>query len=120
MASKKRIRRTDEQMIQDLQTEIERIKKRAQAKKVKKSPELKATTDAVRSIDTALRTASDAALKKALSEAREPLAAYLQMEGIPIPKKRGRKPKEQGDVIKPQPRRGRATKAAEQEPAAVN
>ena len=116
----KRIRRTDDQLISDLQAEIERIKKRAQAKKAKKSPELKATTDAVRSIDTALKTASDAELKKALTEAREPLAAYLQMEGIPIPKKHGRKPKEQDDVIKPQPRRGRATKAGEPEPVAVN
>jgi hypothetical protein len=90
---RKRNRRSEEQLISDLQAEIERIKKRAQAKKAKRSPSLKATADAVRSIDTALRTAENAALKKALTEAREPLVAYLQMEGVPLPQRRGRKPK---------------------------
>ena len=91
---KKRNRRSEEQLIADMQAEIERLKKRAQARKAKKSPSLKATTDALRSIDTALRSAEGGALKKALSEAREPLAAYLQMEGIPMPQRRGRKPKD--------------------------
>ena len=34
---KKRIRRTEDQMVADLQTEIERLKRRAQAKKAKQS-----------------------------------------------------------------------------------
>ena len=97
--AKKRIRRTDEQLIKDLEAEVARIKQRAQAKKAKKTPELKATTDAVRSIDTALRMASDTELKKALAEAREPLVAYMQMEGIPIPQRRGPKPKERDVVL---------------------
>jgi hypothetical protein len=91
--AKKRIRRTDDQLIADLQAEIERLKHRAQARKAKKSPELKATLDAVRSIDTALKGAADGTLKRALAEAREPLVAYLQMEGIAMPKKRGPKTK---------------------------
>jgi hypothetical protein len=90
---KTRNRRTEEQRIADLQAEIERLQKRAVVKKAKKSPALKALTDAVRSIDTALRSADSGTLKKALSDAREPLAAYLAMEGVPIPQRRGRKPK---------------------------
>lgn len=90
---KTRNRRTHDEMIADLQAEIERIRKRAAVKKAKKSPALKALTDAVRSIDTALRSAESGTLKKALSEAREPLVAYLAMEGVPVPQRRGRKPK---------------------------
>ena len=91
--TKKRIRRTEEQMITDLQSEIERLKKRALAKKAKKSPTLKHTADAVRALDMALGTADSDALRAALTEAREPLVAYLTMEGVPIPKRRGRKPR---------------------------
>lgn len=89
---KKRIRRSHEQMIADLQAKIESIKKRAVTKKAKKSPALKFTIDAIRSIDMALNGGPESALKKSLAEAREPLVAFLQLEGIPMPKRRGRKP----------------------------
>lgn len=95
--TRKRNRRTDEQMISDLQAQIEKLKRRAQSKKAKKSPSLKHCMDAVRKIDMALTAAPEVPLKKALNEAREPLVAFLQMEGIPLPKRRGRKPKDHGE-----------------------
>jgi hypothetical protein len=92
--TKKRVRRTEEQLIADLAAEIERLKKRQQARKAKKSPAIKSTADAVRHIDAALKAVEDAAHKQALQEAREPLVAVLMLEGIAVPKPRGRKPKE--------------------------
>lgn len=90
-APKKRIRRNEEQLIADLELEIQRIKARAAAKTAKKDPATKHTTDAVRSIDLALSSASKPVHREALSEARTVLVAYLQMEGVKIPQKRGRK-----------------------------
>ena len=89
---KKRNRRTHEQMIADLQAKIESLKKRQVVKKAKRSPALKNTVDAVRAIDMALGANPEGPLKKSLAEAREPLVAFLQLEGIPMPKRRGRKP----------------------------
>jgi hypothetical protein len=96
MNQKKRIRRSDQQMIEDLQTQLERLKKRAQTRKATRSPSLKHTAQAVRSIDAALAAVDSAPLKKALQEAREPLVAYLMIEGIAVPKPRGRKPGRRG------------------------
>jgi hypothetical protein len=89
---KKRIRRTEDQLIADLEAEIERLKGKAAAKAAKKDPSMRHTTNAVRSIDVALATATDPAQRRALDEARTVLVAYLQLEGIKIPQKRGRKP----------------------------
>ena len=86
----KRYRRTPEEMVADLQAQIEKVKRRAAAKKAKASPELKHTLEAVRQIDKALGTAKDKTHKGALSEARDALAGYLKLEGVPLPKKRGR------------------------------
>jgi hypothetical protein len=110
---KKRIRRTDEQLIQDLQEEIERLRKRAQTRKAKRSPSLKHTLAAVRAIDMALETASDASLKLALQNSREYLSAYLKMEGVPLPKRKGRRPKAKEPAPEPEetPRQGRSRSA---------
>jgi hypothetical protein len=86
---KKRYRRTPEEQIADLQKEIERLKRRAKAKKAKQSPEIKNVVAAVRLLTKALDGAQDAALKKAASEAKDTLTAYLELEGVPVPKKRG-------------------------------
>jgi len=86
---KKRYRRTPEEQIADLQKEIERLKHKAKAKKAKQSAEIKNVVAAVRSLDKALETASDAAIKKAITEARTTLVACLELEGVPMPKKRG-------------------------------
>ena len=85
----KRYRRTHAEKIADLQKEIERLKTRAAAKKATRSPEVKNVVVAVRSLDKALETASDKALKKTITEARGLLASYLNLEGVPMPKKRG-------------------------------
>jgi CHASE3 domain sensor protein len=89
---KKRIRRTEDQLIAELQAEIERLKTKAAVKAIKKDPSKKHTASAVRNIDQALATATDQPLRQALDEARTVLVAYLQLEGIKLPQKRGRKP----------------------------
>lgn len=93
MTTKKRRRRTDEELVQDLQKKIGLLKKRAQAKKAKSSPAMKHMAVAVRSVDLALESAESASHKGALIAAREPLVAFLQMDGVMIPKRRGRKPR---------------------------
>ncbi len=90
-AKKTRIRRTDEQLITDLEVKIQMIKERAAARSVKKSPSMKYTVAAVRAIDKALESAateSNTTLRHSLADAREPLVAYLQLEGIKLPKVR--------------------------------
>jgi hypothetical protein len=78
---KRRTRRTPEQQIADLQAEIERVKRRAEQKKAKRDPTLKHVNGAVRAIDKALKSTSDAATRTALNEARATLAACLAMNG---------------------------------------
>lgn len=77
----KRTRRTPEQMIEDLQAEIERVKARAARAKVKKDPALKHIAAAVRSIDKAAGASEDKAIRTALGEARATLAACLELAG---------------------------------------
>jgi hypothetical protein len=77
----KRIRRSPEQMIADLQQEIERIKTRAAQRKVRRDPALRHVTAAVRSIDKAMGATTDAATRKAFNEARATLAACLSLNG---------------------------------------
>jgi hypothetical protein len=86
---KKRYRRSPEELIADLQKQIERVKRRAATQKAKQSPELKNVLAAIRSLDKALETASDKPLKEAITDARNTLTSYLQLEGVSIPKKRG-------------------------------
>ena len=84
-------RRTPEQRIKDLQEEIERIQERAKAKELKSSPAHKATLTAVRHLDKAAdeaRGESNNSLVHALVAAREPLAAYLEKQGVSLPKMR--------------------------------
>jgi hypothetical protein len=78
---KTRTRRSPEQMIEDLQQEIERIKTRAAQRKVRRDPALQHVTGAVRSIDKAMGATTDAATRKALNEARATLAACLSLNG---------------------------------------
>ena len=88
---KKRIRRTDEQLISDLETKIQAIKERAATRSLKRSPSMKHTVAAVRAIDKALESAATEGnnpLRHSLADAREPLVAYLQLEGIKLPKTR--------------------------------
>jgi hypothetical protein len=76
---KQRVRRNEDQLIQELQARIEQLKAKAAAKAVKKDPALTPILKAVRLIDQALSATGDAALRTALTEARTTLAACLQL-----------------------------------------
>jgi len=78
----KRVRRTDEQLIQDLEARITALKTRATQRKAKRSPALSQTVKAVKSIDAALADTEDAAMRTALSDARATLSACLALQGI--------------------------------------
>ena len=90
----KRIRRTEEQLIADLEARIQSLKERAIQKKARANPATRHTTAAVRSIDKALETAEDATTRNALQEARATLSALLAVDGRSVPsataKRRGR------------------------------
>ena len=81
----KRARRSTEQLIQDLQHKIEQLKARAARAKAKKDPALRHVHAAVRSIDKAAKGAGDAAIRKALHEARATLVACLELRGAAVP-----------------------------------
>jgi hypothetical protein len=98
-AKKKRIRRSPDQIIQDLQHEISRLRVKAKNKELKQSPVFKAAISAMGSIDKALRAAEeegDTAMRHVLTDARKPIADYLGKHGMTVPKARapkGPKPK---------------------------
>ena len=81
-----RHRRTDDEIIADLQRKIDEVKRRAERQKVKKDPALRYVTAAVRSIDKAVSHSADAATRNALAEARATLAACLALNGAAAPK----------------------------------
>jgi hypothetical protein len=89
---KKRIRRDDEQLIQDLQAKIEAIKARAARAKARGNPAVRFTIAAVKRMDQATGATEDAVHRTALEEARGGLAAWLSMSGVAMPAvRRGRK-----------------------------
>jgi hypothetical protein len=95
MAKKKKTakwtRRTPEERIKDLQAEIERIQSRAKAKELKTSNAHKLAMTAVRNLDkaaTEARAESNNPLVHAILAAREPIAEYLQKQGVELPKPR--------------------------------
>ena len=79
----KRIRRSHEQMIKDLQDEILRIKERAERAKVKKDPALKHVAAALRSLDKAAAATEDKDLARSLKDARATLASSMKAAGAP-------------------------------------
>ena len=78
----KRIRRTEEQLISDLEAKIASLQQRAARKAVKANPTTRYTTQAIRSIDKALEAAEDATARTALQEARGTLSALLAVDGV--------------------------------------
>jgi len=88
---KQRYRRTDEELIQDLQKRIEDLKTRKAAKEIKKDPASKEATSAFRALTRAVdksKDSGDADLKRALSEAQRVLAEYFESKGMKVPKAR--------------------------------
>lgn len=88
---KKRYRRSDDELIADLQKRIEDLKKRKAAKSIKTDPAAKDTNAAFRALTKAVESAkksSDTELKRALSAAQRTLAEYYEAKGISVPKAR--------------------------------
>lgn len=89
---KERNYRTPEQIVSDLEAQIARVKKRAEAKSaaaaVKGSPDGAAFLAAVKAADRALRVASEAKndpMTRVLEAARAPLAEHLVSMGLRLP-----------------------------------
>ena len=86
-----RYRRSDEELIQDLQKRIEELKARKAVKKLKASPASNQANNAYRALTKGIdmcKGAEDAELKRALSEAQRTLADYFETKGIALPKAR--------------------------------
>ena len=77
---KQRNRRTEEQLIQELEARIQQLKVTAVTKAAKKDPALAYISKAVRAIDKASEATGDRALRTALAEARTTLSACLQFQ----------------------------------------
>jgi hypothetical protein len=87
----RRVRRTEEQLIRDLEAKLASLRERAEAREVKSSPAIQATLAALRAIDKAVEAATqeeDTALRHVLADARAPLEGHLDQHGIRIPKTR--------------------------------
>jgi hypothetical protein len=78
----KRNRRTDEQMIADLEARIASLKTRAAQRTAKRSPALSHTMKAVKAIDAAMAATEDGAMRRTLEEARGALSACLSLHGL--------------------------------------
>ena len=92
--SSTRVRRTDDQLIADLQAKILELKHRAELKKAKSDPSLRHIGAALRSIDKAEAESKDPVTRQALDEARATLSACLSLNraapkaenGVLVPK----------------------------------
>ena len=95
----RRRRRSDEELIADLQDKIREVRTRAATREMKKSPAMKAAIAALKAIDKGLEAAAtenQSRLRHALADARKPLVEHLQSTGFAIPRAnlpRGRRPK---------------------------
>ena len=88
---RRRKRRSPEEMIEDLQSQIADLKARAEARQLKGSAAIKAALSAVKAIDKGVRAAvdeDDAKLRHVLLDARAPLAQHLEGLGMKLPKMR--------------------------------
>ncbi len=96
---KKRYRRSDEEMIEDLERKLEEIKVRQEARQLKESPAVRSALGVVRAIDRALAEAAnhnETVLRHVLADCRRPIADYLESTGLRLPRARlprGRRPK---------------------------
>jgi len=77
-----RARRSEEDRIAELEKKIADLKARAERKKARTNPSVRHTVSAVRSIDKALASSQDGAVRKALDEARATLSACLAVQGV--------------------------------------
>lgn len=90
-SKKKRHRRSPEEIIDDLQAEIKRLREKSAARAISESPAVKLTLTALKNIDKALDAAakeSNSHLRHALADARRNLSSYLEKQGVKLPKAR--------------------------------
>lgn len=98
---RRRKRRSPDEIINDLQEEIRRVRARAKARELKESPSIKAAFSAVKAIDKGLDAAAEennALLRHALADARKAIAKYLEDQGLKLGKAnlpKGPRPKPQ-------------------------
>ena len=81
----KRTRRSEEQLIADLEARIAEIKAKAAQKQAKRDPALKHINKAIKVIDIAMSECQDNATRKALDEARSTLSACMSLSGVLVP-----------------------------------
>ncbi len=87
-------RKTEAQIIADLEAETRRLRAWAAAKEAKSLPEGKALLTAVKAIDKALeaaKQAKDDKMAKALEAARAPLSKLMVEMGLRVPQRRRRR-----------------------------
>ncbi len=96
-STKSRTRRTDEQLIADLQSKIAQVKRRAEQRQAKRDPALRHIAAALRSIGKAEKESKDPATRQALDEAGATLSACLSLSRAV--------PQADNGVLVPQPRR---------------
>jgi hypothetical protein len=87
--TKRRRRRSADEIIQDLQDEIRRVRSRQAARELKESPAHRTALAAVKALDRALDAAAEEGvgpLRHALADGRRALAAYLEAQGVRLPK----------------------------------
>jgi len=86
---KRRKRRSADEIIDDLQEEIRRVRARQRARELKSSPAHKTSLAALKAIDKALEVAAEegeTALRHALADGRKALGSYLAKRGLELPK----------------------------------
>ena len=88
-STKRRKRRSPDEIIADLQEEIARVRARQRAKELKESPAHKTALAALKAIDKALEVAAEegeTALRHALADGRKSLGSYLEKQGVRLKK----------------------------------
>ena len=89
--TKTSVRRTPDQIIADLEAKIADVRGRAKRSQAKKSNAVRQLLAAVKAVDKGIAAAieeENTTIKKTLAEGREPLAAYLSLEGLKLPQQR--------------------------------
>ncbi len=94
-----RLRRSIDQRIADLAAQITALKEREARKQARADPALRHASSALKAIDKALAETKDAAIKRALSEARSALNACLGLDGsMLVPVRTRRSAADLGDL----------------------
>lgn len=76
--------RSEEERVDELEAKIAAIRSRGERRKARANPCVKLTVGAVKLLDKALNATDDATARQALGEAREPLSAWLALNGLVV------------------------------------